>query len=86
MDPASAPGTTDTREPTGPTMAKRSARRCPCGEVARTRATDYDGTVLHLCEYHHRFWMGERLAIELDRARWDLAESMADDERSPGDK
>jgi hypothetical protein len=54
--------------------------------VARTRATDYDGTVLHLCEYHHRFWMGERLAIELDRARWDLAESMADDERSPGDK
>ena len=49
-------------------------------------AIDYDGAVLDLCPYHYRFWVGERLTIELEQARWTLAESMADDDQSPGDK
>lgn len=57
----------------------RRRKRCPCGEVARKWVTDWDGTVLRLCPYHHKFWVGERVAIELRQARLELAESMCDD-------
>ena len=64
---------------------KRKRVRCPCGEVARKRVTDWDGTVLHLCPYHHQFWVGERVDIELRQARLELAESMCSGGRSEGD-
>lgn len=67
-------------------MSRKGKRaRCPCGEVARKRVTDWDGTVLHLCPYHHKFWVGERAAIELRQARLELAESMCSDGRSEED-
>jgi hypothetical protein len=53
--------------------------RCACGEWA-TRAADDGGSDLHLCRKHYLFWVGERKTIELEQARWSLAESMAADE------
>ena len=50
--------------------------RCACGEIARGKVRDWDGTVIHLCVTHFRYWTVERRAIELAAAQVYLAESM----------
>tara|TARA_A100000172_G_scaffold64366_1_gene43827 strand:- start:540 stop:770 length:231 start_codon:yes stop_codon:yes gene_type:complete len=57
----------------------KARTRCACGEWATRAAADGESDI-HLCRKHHLFWVGERKTVELEQARWSIAESMADDE------